>query len=1349
MKPGQAGESPDLPKKIGSYRIEKLLGSGGMGAVYRAFDEALQRPLAIKHLLPGQTNPTASRRFRREAQAAARLNHPSIVHIYDIVETEAGDWIVMELVEGTSLHQGIPAGGLDPRQAVRLGRQIAEGLAEAHAQGVIHRDLKASNVMVTASGRAKILDFGLAKLVHHEIDQNLSRTGFVMGTCHAMSPEQLQGLPLDHRSDLFSLGSLLYEMVTGDPPFRGDTATETLVRVCNFQPPPLAQVRPQAPQALSDLVDWLLVKDPQQRPASTEEVVQCLKALETAERSPGRAGEDSTTTVTDATVTKRLGDEPVSQASRVTKTSSGFHPTSERRQVTVVCCELVGTEGGSPRAFDPEALHELMIRLRAEADVVTKRYDGQLETLPGGRRMLICFGYPQAHEDNARRAVRAALELVDQVARMSADSALALRAGVHTGPAVVAVPPQGQEPMTLGTTLDVAMELLSLSEPGRVVVSPATCSLIDKSFVLEALPPVQVPGLSAPLIPHRVLESQESSEDSSVSLLPLVGREQEMELLLSRWARAREGNGQVVLISGEAGIGKSRLVLALRERLEEGTSQWLSCFGSPYTQSSPLQPVVGLLRQVLLRREGDSPLDQLAGALEGIGLTEAVPLFAPLLNLPLDERYPALPLSPERRRERTLEALVTLVVEVAERQPLVLLVEDLHWFDPTTLGLLDRLIDQVASAPLLLLLTLRLHTMEALWGPRAHLSQIVLTPLTGTEAERLIDRVMGDQSLPAAVRRQIVARTDGVPLFLEELTKSVLESREASERQELPATLRDSLAARLDRLGTAKEIAQIASVIGRVFSFELLAAVCFYDEAALQQELRRLMQAELVYRKGFGSQAKYLFKHALVQDAAYQSLLKRERQEIHRQIAEALATRFAEAAETTPEILAHHYTEAGLAEPAIDFWVRAAGLASRRSASLEAISHLDRALRLLQSLPEGPERDRRELRIQNVRAAALITGRGYLDPEVEQTYARAEVLAERLGETAERFWAVVGQNTYHILFGNLTPALELSERLLRIAESEGRPALLSIAWLTLGGYHFYQPDYPRALAEMERAYALSQPDDDSYRLRTGPDPRVVALTFLSHSLAHLGQLDRARNLADEAVALARQLGFPFTLATACFQRAVLAQELRDVETVREAAREVHGLALELGLSHWVWRSRFLLAWSELQAPVSGQPPFELGDFDSSQQVIAQNAGTNLAYFYSLHAEILILQGRPKDAWRALDEGLPLTQERGVRAWTGEIHRLQGELLLNAEELREKGGPAEAERLFQAALELTRSHGSRLLELRAALSLGRLWKSQGRTNAARELVTQACEGFTGELGSRDLQEAREFLGDGST
>ena len=946
-------------------------------------------------------------------------------------------------------------------------------------------------------------------------------------------------------------------------------------------------------------------------------------------------------------------------------------------------------------------LHELMLRLRGLAEGVTRRYDGHLESSLGGHRMLIYFGYPHTHEDNARRAVRAALELVDQAAQMSVDfdpgrpMALALRAGIHTGPAVVAASPHGQEPVTLGATLDLAVELQSLAAPGHVLASPSTWSLIEKSFALEALPPVEMPGLAVPLIPHRVLEPLDVPEESSMDLLPLVAREREIELLLSRWTLACEGNGQVILFSGEPGIGKSRLMRGLRERLRHDAVTWWSCSGSPYAQSSPLQPVIGLLRQILLRREGSAPLDRLASSLQEVALADAVPLLAPLLDLPLDERYPALQLSPDRRRDKTLEALVALVLQTAEQQPLILVVEDLHWLDPTTLEWLDRLIDHVAGAPLLLLLTARPHqTQEALWRPRAHLTQITLTPLSGAEAERLIDGVAGEQPLPAPVRQQIVARTDGVPLFLEELTKAVLESHDAGARQELPATLRDSLAARLDRLGSAKQVAQIASVVGRTFSFELLAAVCSLEEAALQRELRRLAQAELVHRKGFGAQARYLFKHALVQDAAYDSLLRRERQQIHRQIAETLETRFPEAAETTPEILAHHYTEADLTGPAIEYWMRAGAMASRRTASAEALSHLDRALRLLQGLQEGPERDRRELQIQNARAAAIITGRGYAAPEVEQTYTRAEILAERLGEAEERFWAVHGLQAHHGVFGNLAEARHLAERLLRIAESEGRPDLLAIAWYSLGYYHFYRSELPEAASAMERAYEIAPPDNDSYRIRTGTDLRVMVLSFGSHAIMYLGELDRGQQWGEQAISLARQLGSPASLAFASTFRIAQAYILHDLETLRRMLREVYAFAAKLDLSQWVAPLSLFSAWLELQTP-GGVLPRELDDIDRVQRMIVQMGGGLTPFFLCLYAEILILRGRLADAWRTLDVATRVAQERDVPSWSDGIYHLQGKILLHAKGMEEPwaaGGDAEAERLFQKSMDEAPAQG---------------------------------------------------------
>lgn len=1311
-----------------------------MGVVYRAFDETLLRPLAIKHLL-SRANPTASLRFRREAQAAAKLNHPAIVHIYEIIQTPEGDWIVMELVEGETLERRVREGKVSLPEGYRLCREVAEGLAEAHAHGILHRDLKTSNVMVTASGRAKILDFGLAKFLDDVNDVAISQTGIILGTCYAMSPEQVQGFELDARSDLFSLGTLIYEVLTRVSPFRAATASETLARVCGFRQTPPCQLRPEVPRDLSDLVDRLLSKDIQGRPRTAEEVVRFLKRIES--RYPEVEPEEPLSTFTALSEETTLVDgvRPPSLPSTMPATPPPLSPRSERRQITLVCCDLSegqGHSGSSSRlAVDPELLHELMPQLRLLANQVAGRHGGHVESILG-RRVLMCFGYPQVHEDPARRAVRAALELVREVEdgfhKMDA-SFRSLRAGIHTGPAVVAVDQSGAEPMTLGATLDEAAEVLSLAQPGQVVVSATTWPLIKKGILAEAL--------EGPSRAYRVLDVPESSEPSGVHLLPLMGRENELEILASRWAMARDGAGQVVLISGEAGIGKSRLVLALRERLGADSDNWLSCHGSPYIQNSPLQPWLHLLRQQIMTG-GDSALESLERLLRDNSLLDRLPLFAALLELPLGS-LPYVPaLSPDQQREQTLEALVALVLALAERQPLIFMIEDLHWLDPSTLSWLDRLIGQVSSVPLLLLVTVRLQAMDSLWGPQSHITYVTLGPLGSAAAEMLVDRIANERSLPPHVRQQIVSRTDGVPLFLEEMTKAVIETQGDGGSVELPATLRDSLTARLDRLGSAKSVAQRASVIGRVFPFDLLAAISVEGAADLQKELRRLIQAELLHRRGTGAKATYLFKHALVRDAAYESLLKRERQQFHRAIAEALE-RSSDTAETQPEVLAHHYTEAGLAGPAIDHWYRAGMLASRRSASQEAMHHFNSALQLLESLPEDAERDRRELRIQNALAAAVVAGRGFLDPAVERAYARTEVLALRLEETAERFWAVVGLHMYHVALGSLEKALDLAERLLAIAQADGSPTLLSIAWFWLGTCHFYQADFAKAHEELERACDIVPPDDDTYRQRNGVDLRVLSLSFNALSLWHLGHFDQARGRGEQAVALARELGHPFSL---CFGLglggAVLTNYLRDAEGVLRNGQEAHALASEHNFPLWIWQSLFLIAWARWYAPTDNPPQVDLGPYQDTQ-TIAKLAGGAKDYFFCLHAEILMLQGRFLDAVRVIEEAMPLVRANGMPTWRGELCRLQGEALQALAGRPEATGVEErAEELFREALDLARRRGSRGLELRAALSLGRLWRHQRKETEACNLVADTLDTFREGFGCSDLREARAFL-----
>ncbi len=566
----------------------------------------------------------------------------------------------------------------------------------------------------------------------------------------------------------------------------------------------------------------------------------------------------------------------------------------------------------------------------------------------------------------------------------------------------------------------------SAGRPGVVVVSGSTYRLIERYFECEELEPVRHPGSQKPVRAFRVVaerDVQASDEASGAPLIPLVARGQELELMAERWKLAREGKGQVILLGGEAGIGKTRLVRELKRQVAADGTHWLELHGSPYHRNSVLYPVVDLLRRWMAtgRRVDPAtppapaapippilPIVQIEEALAWYGLpvAEMAPLFAALLSVPLDGRHAPLQLSPEGQRKRTLEAVLALLLEVAERKPLVLLVEDLQWVDPSTLELLGHLIQQGAASRLFTLMTYR-PEFQPPWGPRSYLAQLNLGPLSARQIEAMIDKLAAGKRLPSGVIAQIIEKTDGVPLAVEEMVKMVLESGLADSGElsavrplEIPATLRDSLMARLDRLGSAKEVAQLAAALGREFSYELLAAVAPWDEAYLQRELDRLVDAELLYRRGLGVRARYVFKHGLIQDAAYESLLRSHRQEFHRRIADVLERRFAEVAQGQPELMAHHYTEAGMVPEAIESWYRAGEKALRGSAHKEAAGQLTRALELLETMPESPERDQREIGLRVTLGVAAGSATSFAEPEVQRAFERARTLCGRVEETA-------------------------------------------------------------------------------------------------------------------------------------------------------------------------------------------------------------------------------------------------------------------------------------------------------------------------------------------------------------
>ena len=1034
---------------------------------------------------------------------------------------------------------------------------------------------------------------------------------------------------------------------------------------------------------------------------------------------------------------------------------------AERRQVTVMFSDLVGSTALSAR-MDPEDLRDVIAAYHKCAAATVERFDGFLAQFLGDG-VLVYFGYPKAHEDDAERAVRAGLELITAVSALKTPVSLQIRVGIASGLVVVGdIMPSGNaiERGIVGETPNLAARIQGIANPNTVVIAESTRNLLGNLFELEDLGAKDLKGIARPVRAWAALRpaSVESRFEAlhTSGLTELVGREEELEISLRRWSRAKSGEGQVVLLSGEPGIGKSRLSAALLERVAPEPHTRLRYFCSPQRTDSALFPIISQMERAARFAHDDTvqvKLDKLDALLaQSSTPREDAALFVEMLSLPNDGRYPSLEMAPPQRRQKTLEALTAQIVALAQSNPVLMIFEDVHWIDPTSLEALSRAVDRVRTLGVLLIVTYR-PEFEA----QPHVTALTVNRLGQREIAAIIDRLAGNKPLSASIRQEIIERSDGIPLFVEEMTKAVLEAagEGAAERAlaaipssavPVPASLHASLMARLDRLGSAKEVAQIGAAIGREFTHSLLAAVVAEPEAELQSALDRLVTAGLLFRQGIPPHANYLFKHALVQDAAYGTLLRGPRRALHARIAGTLEDQFAEIAENQPELLARHCTEAGLIEKAASLWGRAGQRSLDRSALLEAIEQFRRALAQIAATPGTPTLRREEIKLQVALINPLMNVKGHAAPETMGAVERARLLieqAEALGEPPEDplllFSVLYGFWVANYIAFNGAALRELSSQFLALAEKQGAVAPRLVGHRLMAVTLLHMGDIVQGRAHYDQAISLYDPAEHrSLATRFGHDTRVAALCFRSWALWMLGYPDAGLSDANQAIHEAREIGQAASLMYALYVTSFTLVFCGKYPAAKVVIDELVALADEKGSLFWKAGGHFVQGWL---VALTGEPSNALHLLNSGFIAIRSTGATIFSPFALLHiATVQAKLGLFEDALCNFERAMTAMETTRETWFEAEVYRLAGEIAL----MSPAADAAKAEAYFERALTVGRQQQAKSWELRAAMSLARLWRDQGKAQQARELLAPVYGWFTEGFETRDLKEAKALL-----